>query len=96
MNYTVLFVIMAIVFLVAIGIIYTDIMAIREEIETIHKLDMKLMQKLHDSQCTIDQGWTASMDGWKQTLDVCDNLLADLKQVTESLVELRRTTERRE
>ena len=64
MNYTVLFVIMSIVFLVAIGIIYTDIIAIREKIETIHKLDLKLIEQLHDSQCTMDQGWKTAIDGW--------------------------------
>lgn len=83
MNYTGLFAIMAAVFLVAIGIIYTDIMVIREKIETIHQIDVKLIQKIHDSQCTMDQGWKDAINEWRKTLDTCDDLLAELKRVTE-------------
>lgn len=90
MNYTVLFIIMSIVFLVAIGIIYIDIMAIREEIETIHHLDMKLIQTLHDSNCTMDQGWKDALNGldktlieWQDTIDLTYDILEQLKRVTE-------------
>lgn len=93
MNYTVLFVIMSIVFLVAIGVIYTDIMAIREKIETIHQLDMKLIQKLHDSNCTMDQGWKRAIEGWNKTLASWENTV-DLN--SELLELLNRSNERRE
>lgn len=90
MNYTVLFVIMSIAFLVAIGVIYTDIMAIREKIETIHQLDMKLIQTLHDSNCTMDQGWKDALNGldktlakWQDTIDLTNDILEQLKRATE-------------
>lgn len=90
MNYTALFVIMAIVFLVAICIIYSDILVIREKIETIHQLDMELIQTLRDSQRTMDQGWKDALNGWNKTLikwqdtiDLTDDILEQLKRVTE-------------
>ena len=92
MNYTVLFVIMAIVFLVAIGVIYTDIMAIREKIETIHHLDMKLIQTLHDSNRNMDQGWKTAIEGWEETLaswqntvEVNGDILEELKKAIERI-----------
>jgi len=92
MNYTVLFIIMAAIFLAAIWFIYTDIMAIREEIKTIHQLDMKLIQKLHDSNCTMDQGWKTAIEGWNKTLASWENtvelngdILEELKKVIERI-----------
>lgn len=83
MDYTVVFIVMAIVFLVAIGINCSDIVKIREEITTIREIDLKLMQKIHDSQCTMDQGWKDAINGWRKTLAVSDELLEELKRAIE-------------
>lgn len=96
MNYTVLFIIMSIVFLVAIGIIYTDIMAIREKIETIHRLDMKLIKTLHDSNCTMNQGWKTAIEEWRKALASWENTVDLNGELLEVLKKAIEATERRE
>ena len=89
---TVVLFIMATAFLVFVGLIYSDIIKIRAQIDTIHQLDMKLIQKLHDSRCTMDQGWKTAIEGWEETLaswqntvEVNSDILEELKKAIERI-----------
>lgn len=85
--------IMAAVFLVFVGIICGNIVAIRDQIDTIHKIDLELMREFHDSNCTMDQGWKRAIEGWNKTLASWENTV-DLN--SELLELLNRSNERRE
>ena len=83
MNYTVLFVIMSIVLLVANGIIYTDIIAIRKKIEIVYKFQLERINKLEIEWEDSLEGWRNSVDGWRSTIETSNDILEELKKVTE-------------
>lgn len=87
MNYTIGFVVMAVAFLVAILVIGLAVHDISDKVDIIHELDLKFIKEIHESQCRMDKGWQDSLDGWKETLDIIDELLTELKKAVERMKE---------